>query len=290
MHAGFIGLGSLGRAMAGHLVETGVKLTVWNRTPGKAAGLAAEVAPSPAAVLEASTAVVLCLRDSDAVAEVLDSPLGILSGKLDGKLVIDTTTNHYARVLQFHDQIAGRGGRYLEAPVAGSVVPASQGALIVLASGTAEALAQGKPLLERIGRRIFHLPEPGLATRMKLINNLVLGNFMAALAEAVAWSEAVGLSRAQALEILAAGAGNSGVLSAKTQKLQDLDFSPHFSAAMIHKDLHYLQDLARDMRRPLWTAAVVKELFAETFRGGWGDEDFAGIYRIFAPDPERDQR
>jgi 3-hydroxyisobutyrate dehydrogenase len=288
MQAGFIGLGSLGRAMAGHLVETGVKLTVWNRTAGKAADLAAEIAPSPVAVLEASSAVVLCLRDSDAVAEVLESPQGILSGKLDGKLVIDTTTNHYARVLQFHDRIAGHGGRYLEAPVAGSVVPASQGALTVLASGTADALAQGTPLLERIGRRIFHLPEPGQATRMKLINNLVLGNFMAVLAEALAWSEAVGLSRAQALEILAAGAGNSGVLAAKTRKLQDLDFSPHFSAAMIHKDLHYLQDLASDMRRPLWTAALVKELFAQTFGGGWGDEDFSGIYRIFAS--ERDQR
>jgi 3-hydroxyisobutyrate dehydrogenase len=288
MRAGFIGLGSLGRAMAGHLAETGVALTVWNRTASRAAGLMAEVVPSPAAVLEAVSAVVLCLRDSDAVAEVLESPEGILSGNLDGKLVIDTTTNHYARVLHFHDQVAGRGGRYLEAPVAGSVVPASQGALTVLVSGTADAFARGTPLLERIGRRIFHLPEPGLATKMKLLNNLVLGNFMAVLAEAVAWSEVIGLSRAQALEILAAGAGNSGVLSAKTQKLQDLDFSPHFSAAMIHKDLHYLQDLAREMQRPLWTAAVVKELFAQTFRSGWGDEDFSGVYRLFSPD--QDQR
>ena len=282
MRAGFIGLGSLGRAMAGHLAETGVELTVWNRTPGRAAGLAAAEAPSPAAVLEAAGQVVLCLRDSDAVADVLEGPGGLLSRDLDGRLIVDTTTNHFARVVGFHERVAARGGRYLEAPVAGSVVPAGQGALTVLVSGDAGALERGRPLLERIGRRIFHLPEPGLATRTKLINNLVLGNFMAVLAEAVALGEAAGLSRAQVLEILAAGGGASGVLAAKTQKLQTLDFSPHFSAAMIHKDLHYLQDLARELRRPLWTAAVVKELFGQTFGRGWQDDDFSGIYRLFA--------
>ncbi len=117
---------------------------------------------------------------------------------------------------------------YLECPVLGSVVPASQGKLTVLVSGDEQAYASVKPLLSQIGSSLFYLKEPGLATKMKLVNNLVLGSFMATCAEAVALGEAVGISRDEVIDILLSGAGNSMILAAKKDKLKNAEFSRIF--------------------------------------------------------------
>lgn len=84
---------------------------------------------------------------------------------------------------------------------------------------------------------------------MKLINNLVLGSFMATLSEAIAIGEHCGISKAQVIEILQSGAGNSMILNVKKQKLLDEDFSPHFSNSLIYKDLQYLQELCYYMKK-----------------------------------------
>lgn len=283
MKAGFIGLGALGHAIAQHLIETGVELVVWNRTLAKTQGLNASVAESPANVIDQAPHVFINLTDSQAVEAVLTADGGLLAGDCDGKIIIDTTTNHFAEVARFQAMVAARGGAYLEAPVMGSVVPASKGALTVLVSGERPAFEEALPYLNLIGSQIIYLEQIGLASKMKLINNMVLGAFMAALAEAVAMGEAVGLDKARVLELLAAGAGKSGVLSAKQQKLLDEDFSPHFSVAMIYKDLHYLQDLARSLRRPVFTGSAVKELYALALSQA-ADQDFSAIYSVFKRD------
>jgi len=281
MKCGFIGLGNLGKAMAGRLLSEGVSLTVWNRTREKADGLGAEVASSPAELVSGVDVVVLNLFDSNAVRSVISGSEGIRSGDCSGKIIIDTTTNHFVDVLEFHEILGDAGASYLEAPVLGSVVPASRGNLTVLVSGERPAYEKALPLLEKIGKKIFFVGEPSLATKMKLINNMVLGTIMATLAEAVVFGEKVGLDRGVVLDILASGAGNSLVLNAKREKLLNGDFSTHFSSSLIYKDLHYLQDLARELKRPVFTGSSTKELFAMTFSRDMADKDFAGIYSIF---------
>ena len=281
MQAGFIGLGNLGRAMAVRLREQGTNLTVWNRTPDKATALGFPVADTPAALIADVPAVLLCLADSDAVEVVLRGKNGLLSGDCAGKLIIDTTTNHHAPVLLFHELCRQKSARYVEAPVAGSVVPASEGKLVVMASGEKRDINAARTLLDKLATSVHELGAPGLATRMKLVNNLCLGTIMAVVAEALATAEAAGIGREQALDILGEGGGKSLVLDAKRQKLLDRDWSPHFSVAMIHKDLHCLQDLARDLGRPQHLAGVVKEQYARLFLEGRQDEDLAAIYDVF---------
>ena len=282
MNLGFIGLGNLGLAVAGRLLERGHQLTVWNRTPAKSAGLEVRVAAAPAEV--AAEIVFLCLFDSRAVAEVLNGPQGLLQGKVGGRIVVDLTTNHFREVLPFHRQCREAGVSYLESPVLGSVVPAAKGALTILTSGERDAYDRVRPLLADLGQHLFFLEQPGLASRMKLINNLTLGSFMATLAEALALGEAAGLGREAVLEILGVGGGSSLVLNAKKQKLLSEDFAPHFSSALIYKDLHCLQDLAYECRQPLFTGALVKELYAKTFAAGIEEQDFSAIYRLFKKD------
>jgi 3-hydroxyisobutyrate dehydrogenase len=150
----------------------------------------------------------------------------------------------------------------------------------VLVSGEEAAFEAARPLLEIIGSRLFFLGAPGQATKMKLACNLVLATTLAGLADAAAIAEASGIAREQALEILGAGPGNGAVLASKRDKVLQGDYSPHFSAALLYKDLHYLQDLARTQRRPLFTAAVVKELFALCFAHGLEDQDISVIFPI----------
>ena len=162
----------------------------------------------------------------------------------------------------------------------GSVIPAASGELTVLVSGEEAAFAAARPLLETIGSRLFFLGAPGQATKMKLAGNLVLATTLAGLADATAIAEASGIAREQALEILGAGPGNGAVLASKRDKVLREDYSPHFSAALLYKDLHYLQDLARTLRRPLFTAGLVKELFALSFAHGLEERDVSVIFPI----------
>lgn len=281
MHLGFIGLGHLGKAIAQRLLDCGHTLTVFNRTASRAEGIDAEVVSTPREVMQKADIIFLCLFDSNAVNAVITGKDGLLEGDASGKIIVDTTTNHFRDVVQFHDLLKKAGGNYMEAPVLGSVVPASQGALTVLVSGSKAAYEKARPVLENIGKHIFHLEAPALATKMKLVNNLTLGSFMATIAEALAMGEEIGINKEDVLEILSVGGGNSLVLNAKKKKLIEEDFSTHFSNALIYKDLQCLQDLAYEHKKPLFTAAVAKELFARTFEEEIDQEDFSAIYKLF---------
>lgn len=281
MQMGFIGLGNLGRAMVSRLVDQGHDLTLWNRTADKAQGLGLPLAETPAELVGRMPAVLLCLANSDAVEVVLRGRDGLLAGDCQGKLIIDTTTNHPAPVLLFHELCRQKGARYVEAPVAGSVVPASTGKLVAMLSGQPDDLAAARAYLEPLTASIHELGAAGQATRMKLVNNLCLGTIMAVVGEAVATAEAAGVSREQALAVLGEGGGKSLVLDAKRQKLLDEDWSAHFSVNMIAKDLHCLQDLARELDQPQHLAGVVKEQFMRLIKDGRGDEDFAAVYDVF---------
>lgn len=279
MQVGFIGLGHLGMAMAKRLMAEGVDLIAWNRTRAKAVALGVDIAETPASLAAVSDVIFINVFDSMAVRDVLAGEGGLLSADVKGKIVIDTSTNHFSDVLDFHVMLKERGAFYVEAPVLGSIVPASQGALTVLVSCGKQAFDAALPYLEKIGKNIYFLETPSHATRMKLVNNLVLSALMATLAEAVVLGEKVGIDRSMVLNILASGAGNSGVMNAKRDKMLKDDFSTHFSVGLIYKDLHYLQDMAREMKSPVFTASVIKELYGLAAMRGMEGLDFSAVYK-----------
>lgn len=281
MAIGFIGLGNLGRAITSRLASLGEELVIYNRNKEKIKDLPYEKVETPREILDKCDVVFLCLFDSDAVNYILSGENGLLCEELAGKTIIDLTTNHYHDVLEFHNAVNALGGNYLENPVFGSVAPALQGALTVVSSGKKEVFESVKPILEKIAKEIFFLETPSSATKMKLINNLCLGSFMATLAECTAMAESCDIPKAKALEILGVGGGQSLVLKAKTQKLIDEDFSAHFSNNAINKDLHLLQDLAYKLQKPLYSATIPKELFSKMKMMGKGEEDFSSIYQLF---------
>ncbi len=278
---GFIGLGNLGKAIVKRLISVGEDVIIWNRTIEKAYDLRVKIAQNPKSLISEVDIVILNLADSNAVSEVLTGKDGLIYGECNNKIIIDTTTNHPKKVLEFHKILEEKGAFYLESPVLGSVIPASQGLLTILVSGDKKAFEKAKYLLEKIGSNIFYLETPSLATKIKLINNLVLGTFMATLSEAIALAEFSGIDKQKTIDILSAGAGNSMILNVKKHKIVEEDFSPHFSNAMIYKDLHYLQDFVKDLKRPLFTGSIVKELYSIAISKNLEKEDFSSIYKVF---------
>ncbi len=279
MKLGFIGLGSLGHAIATRLISRSHELVVWNRTGSKADNLKVTVAASPAAVSAQAETIFLCLFDTPAVESVLSGPSGISSIDLRGKIICDITTNHFARVGDFHKLIADKGGQYLETPVLGSVAPALSGNLVTLISGDERAYTTALPVIEHISSKQFYFPQIGAATKMKLINNVLLGAFMTSIAEATVLAEKSGISKEKALEILSVGAGNSAVMNAKREAILTENFAPTFTAATIHKDLTYLHDLALHMGVSDTMASAAREAFAEAVKRGFGAEDLSVVYK-----------
>lgn len=272
---GWIGLGHIGRAMAERLSEE-YELLVWNRSIEKARGFK-NVAGTPEEVAERCDVIFLSLYDSEAVRQVSER---LLKADLSGKIVVDTTTNHHEKVLEFHEMYRNVGAFYLESPVIGSVIPARNGQLTILVSGDREAFEKARPYLEKLGKKIFHFEEPGKATKLKLINNFVLGAFMAALGEAVALGEKAEIPKEELIEVLENGAGNSVVLKAKKEKLLGDDYSTHFSVKNLVKDLSYAYDLALASRKAVPLNAAVRELYRVAFERGMEELDFSVVYKL----------
>ncbi|WP_087036994.1 NAD(P)-dependent oxidoreductase [Thermococcus litoralis] len=272
---GWIGLGHIGRAMAERLSEE-YELLVWNRSIEKARGFK-NVAKTPEEVAEKCYVIFLSLYDSEAVRQVSER---LLKADLSGKIVVDTTTNHHEKVLEFHEMYRNVGAFYLESPVIGSVVPARNGQLTILVSGEREAFEKVRPYLEKLGKKIFHFEEPGKATKLKLINNFVLGAFMAALGEAVALGEKAGIPKEELIEVLENGAGNSVVLKAKKEKLLGDDYSTHFSVKNLVKDLSYAYELAVASRKAVPLNAAVRELYRVAFERDMEELDFSVVYKL----------
>ncbi|MBP7149746.1 MAG: NAD(P)-dependent oxidoreductase [Acidobacteria bacterium] len=279
---GLVGLGTLGRAIAGRLAEQGLDLVVWNRTPEKAHGLAASVAASPAALISSVPIVVLSLFDSAAVDQVLFGEGGVFAGDAEGKILVDTTTNSADAADRFHEQVHARGAYYVEAPVIGSVPQVAQGRLTALVSGQEDAWDEVRPFLEQIAANTIYLGKPGLATRLKLAANLVLATWMTGLAEALVLAERSGLPRELVLDVLAQGPARSTLLDVKRDNLARAEFPAAFSAAAMHKDLRAVQRLAHDTQAPLFVGSLVRELYGAVLAHRDGDRDFSAIYRMLS--------
>jgi len=286
MKVGFIGLGNLGKAIAGRLIGQGVDLLVWNRTPEKASDLGVPVAESPADLVNRVDKVFVIVFDSQASEEVIFGEKGLVQGNIEGKTVIDMTTNHFTYAELAFEELAKRGAHYLDAPVLGSVVPAQKGELTVVVGGERERFEECRPLFEKFCRHLFFVGEAGKASKVKLINNIVLGGIMELLAEAVALAERAGIEREQMLKILDAGAGRSYILDVKRKKLLEGDFSPHFTVDLIYKDLHYAQDLIKDLGLFSFTTAAVKETYALARLKGLGKLDFSAVLQLFCNEEE----
>ncbi|WP_432197323.1 NAD(P)-dependent oxidoreductase [Streptomyces sp. bgisy027] len=280
MYVGFIGLGVMGQPMALNLVRAGTPLVVWNRssdrcTPLRAAG--AEIAASPADVFERAETVVLMLADETALDTVLGRGTPDFAAHLAGRTVVHmgTTAAEYSAALQ--DAVRSVGGRYVEAPVSGSRVPAERGELVAMLAGDDDAVAAVRPLLAPMCRETFECGGVPGALLMKFSVNLFLITLVTGLTEAFHFADRYGLDQRLLQDVLDAGPMASAVSRTKAPKLLGRDFAVQAAAADVLKNNRLIAEAARraDMASPLLD--VCHALFGETVDQGHGGEDMVAV-------------
>ncbi len=146
--------------------------------------------------------------------------------------------------------------------------------------GVREKAEAYNEIYKTFAKNIYYVGEAGKASELKLINNFILATFMEAIAEAVSLGEKLGFSKDLLVEVLGNGAGKSMILEVKKQKLLEEDFSTHFSADLMYKDLYYLTKLLKEKGEISFTASVIKELYGLVKKRGLGSQDFSVIYKV----------
>jgi len=279
MKVGFVGFGNLGSAIVRRLASCGVEVIVYNRTKSKVKDF--KVVDYPYEVTSEVDIIFVNVFDSVASKEVIFGEKGLVKGNIGSKIIVDTTTNHYAYAKEAHDKLNNLGAHYLDAPVLGSVIPASKGELVMLVGGDEEVFKKVEDVLKLFTKERIYLGEVPKGTYAKLINNIVLGSFMDAIAQSVAIGEAAGIPKDTVLKFLEIGAGNSYILNVKKDKLLKEDFSPQFSVKAIYKDLHYAQDLLKDFKLASFSTSAVKEMYGLAIKSGLEELDLSVLYTLY---------
>jgi 3-hydroxyisobutyrate dehydrogenase/glyoxylate/succinic semialdehyde reductase len=286
MKIGFIGLGIMGSRMAENLRKKGHELVVYNRTKDKAQGLLANGAAwaeSPAEVAKHVNILFTMLSKPDAVAEVaLLGKRSFLDKLLPSSLWIDCSTVNPSFSKLMAMEAAGRKVRFLDAPVGGSKGPAEQGQLLFFVGGVGEDVAAAMPLLECMGKAVFHVGGHGMGSAMKMVNNILLGQAMVAFSEALAFGESLGITKQSMFDTLAASPVMAPFLNFKRQKFENADFSVEFPLQWMHKDLHLAAETAYETGAALPATNVAKEIYALAMRAGLGEQDLSAVYKVIS--------
>jgi|TARA_B100000524_G_scaffold346564_1_gene246951 glyoxylate/succinic semialdehyde reductase len=285
---GFIGLGIMGQGMARCLLNAGLPLHVWNRSPGACealyeesqqtpAGPSVTIAGSPAEVVRACEKTFVMLSTPDACFSVYQMDGGILSGVSEQTQIIDCATLRPEDMSTLASQVQARGGRFLEAPVSGSKVPAEQGALIFMTAGDHALFDACSTEWEAMGKDALYCGEVPAATKMKLVVNMVMGAQLAAIAEGITLAEASGLSTDDLQRVLDNGAMASPMLKLKGPNMASGKHAPNFPLKHAQKDVKFALQEAKAVKARVPVAAAANKLYERALEDGRGDEDFSAV-------------
>ncbi len=276
----FLGLGIMGAPMARRLLDGGFDLTVWNRSPHRAAPLAAagaRVMDSPAAAVLGAEVVVSMVADDVASRQVWVGEEGALAAMTRGALAIESSTLTVEWIRELGVAAASHGAGFLDAPVTGTRVHAEQGQLNFLVGGEPAAVELAGPLFAAMGRGFVHLGPVGSGALLKLINNFMCGVQVATLAEALAMAERGGLDSRVAGEVLAAGSPGSPLVKMLVQRMVARDYSPNFLMPLMVKDLSYAIDMFSAAGIELGDAQAARQRFVAAITAGLHDQDIAAV-------------
>jgi 3-hydroxyisobutyrate dehydrogenase/2-hydroxy-3-oxopropionate reductase len=261
-----------------------VSLTVWNRTAGRAAALAARGVPVAASLPDlaaGSDILITMLADGQAARDVWCGPDGLLTACPPGCTGVDMSTTGPRAAREIAAEAARHGADFLDAPVSGSTVLAGQGTLTTMAGGPAQAFERVRPVLAAFTARQLHLGSAGAGAAMKLAVNIMIAATNQAVAEALALAAGAGITPASAYDTLAVSAVASPFLGYKREAyLADGDAPVAFTTALMAKDLELALSLADSAALPLPVAAAARRALDDACAAGFADADFSCVARL----------
>jgi 3-hydroxyisobutyrate dehydrogenase-like beta-hydroxyacid dehydrogenase len=278
---GFIGIGKMGLPMAGNVLRAGHDVTVFNRTASRCDPLredGATVAGSAREVVRGAEVLVTMVADSDAVDAQLEGDEGFLADAPDGLVWLEMSTIGPTAARAFAARAADAGIQMLDAPVSGSVTVAEAAGLVAMVGGPADALERARPVLEAMTKAQFHLGGSGAGAAMKLAVNVMIASQTVAISEALNLAEAAGIERADAYEVIAAGALASPFVDYKKAAFLDPDGTPPaFALDLMRKDLKLALEQGEAAGLPLLGAGAAAEAVTVAAGLEGGDEDLVRV-------------
>lgn len=281
MNVGFVGLGIMGRPMAGHLAAAGHTLYLHGHGPvpsdltaagGVACGSGKEVA-------SASDVIITMVPDTPDVAAALFGPAGIAQGLTPGKIVVDMSSISPTETKKFAARIGELGCQYCDAPVSGGEVGAKAATLTIMVGGSAEAFARIKPLLEVMGKNITLIGGPGDGQTTKVANQIIVALTIEAVGEALLFASKAGADPVKVRSALMGGFASSRILEVHGERMIARNFEPGFRIALHQKDLNLALSGARELGLALPNTATCQELFNACAAHGGAAWDHSAMVR-----------
>jgi 3-hydroxyisobutyrate dehydrogenase len=280
---GFLGLGTMGAAMAANIARAGFGVTAWNRTPDRATelnDLGVERAATPADVARATDVVVVCVSDTPAVEAILFGADGLAEGAAAGSLVVDCSTISPSATRDFATRLGEHDVALVDAPVSGGSEGAQKGTLTIFCGGAAEDVERARPVLAAMGKTITHVGPSGAGQAVKAVNQVILAGTYLGVAEGIILAIKSGLDVEQVVEALGGGAAQSWVLANRSGRMLANDYPLGFKVALHRKDLGIALALAREMGAELPVTDLAADLETELIAAGHGEDDMSALARI----------
>lgn len=285
MKVAVFGLGSMGYGIAQSLLRAGLTTHGYDvsQAPmdrfigeGGAKGEPVEIA----ATLDAAVIVVL---NAQQTRDVLFSKPGIVPRLREGAVIIGCATVPPAFAREMEEACGEHGVRYLDAPISGGAAKSAQGRLSVMASGSPEAFAAARPVLDAISETVFELGDAaGAGSGMKAVNQLLAGVHIAAMAEAMTFGMTQGIAPERFMDVIPRCAGTSWMLENRGPHIVDGDYAPRSSVDIWPKDLGIVMEAARIAGFEAPLAATALERFEAASKAGLGRQDDAALAKIYA--------
>ncbi|WP_374462746.1 NAD(P)-dependent oxidoreductase [Chryseobacterium sp.] len=269
---GFIGLGNMGHPMAKNLEKAGFQLSVYNRSPEKTRDFEekSSVCTQIEELVQNSDIIFTMLTNDSAVKAVYEE---IIPLNIQGKLFVDMSTISPEASKETAGSLETKGASFIDAPVAGSTMPAKEGTLIIMAGGEEKDIRRAMPYLLKMGKSVKHLGENGKGIAGKLSINYFLSAIYQGLAETVLLSGKLGIERSDMLEIINESASGSGATKVKTPLLIADEYTPAFALDLMLKDILLAKNAGADF--PLSEALI--QTYQNAHDKGFGQDDVIGI-------------
>ena len=279
---GFIGLGIMGRPMAGHLIAGGHKLFVHNRShpPKELTDKGAVVRANGRDVASNSDVVIAMVPDTPDVEAVLFGPGGVADGLTPGKIVVDMSSISPIATKDFARRINELGCEYLDAPVSGGDVGAKAASLTIMVGGPEAAFEKVKPIFALMGKNITLVGGNGDGQTTKVANQIIVALTIEAVGEALLFASKAGADPARVRQALMGGFANSRILEVHGERMVKRNFEPGFRIALHQKDLNLALQGARSLGVSLPNTATCQELFNAAVAAGGAAWDHSGMARV----------
>ena len=277
---GLIGTGMLGNAVGLHLIESGFKLTVFNRTKSKTQNLeqhGAVIVDSPKDVAKLSDLVITVVKDGDAVNEISFDKNGIVEGKHAGLIVADMSTINPNKSKEIAKKFNQYNITMLDTPVMGGPNVAINGKLVLMVAGDKNAFEKHKKIFDAIANKTFFLGPNGTAHSVKLAMNLQIGMLALALSEGITLAKESGVDPEVFLKILNSTYFKTGMSENKAYKMIKDDFTPTFTLSNLKKDFDTINKTAEEFGLTLPMSTKANEIYKRAIDEGFGELDYTGI-------------